>query len=104
MQIDAPKGHVEMLLLAVLHGGPAHGYGIVERLRRDSDGVLDFPEGTVYPALYRLERAGLVRSSWAVVERRRRRVYRLTRRGLGELEHRRTGWRRLARAMEVVLS
>ena len=55
---DGPKGHVDLLLLSALEAGPAHGYGLVEALRERSDGELDLAEGTVYPALYRLERQG----------------------------------------------
>jgi PadR family transcriptional regulator len=104
MQQEVAKGQVELLLLAVLDESPAHGYGVVERLRTRSAGAFDLAEGTVYPALYRLERSGLVSSSWQTAAGRRRRVYRLTRRGRGALERRRSDWRELARAMEAVLA
>ena len=58
MEDETPKGHVDLLLLAVLEREPAHGYRIVEALRARSDGVFDLAEGTVYPSLYRLERQG----------------------------------------------
>ena len=104
MQAEVAKGQVELLLLAVLVVAPAHGYGIVETLRTRSGGAFDLAEGTVYPALYRLERAGLVASGWQSGGGRRRRVYRLPRRGHGALERRRADWRELTQAMETVLA
>jgi PadR family transcriptional regulator PadR len=92
-----------LLLLSVLRRQPAHGYRIVELLNEGSEGVFDLAEGTVYPALYRLERKGLVRSTWEHVSGRRRRVYRLTGRGRSELEQQAEAWRTFARAMEAVL-
>lgn len=102
--MDEPKGHVDLLLLAVLEDGAAHGYGLVEALRERSRGTFELPEGTIYPALYRLERRGLVASSWKTVAGRRRRVYRLTRSGRAELERQRSDWREFAQAMEEVLA
>ena len=98
------KGHVDLLLLATLRQGPLHGYGIVERLREESEGTFDLAEGTVYPALYRLERAGLLASRWTRAEGRRRRVYRLTRRGRAELDRERKEWKSFANAVESVLT
>jgi PadR family transcriptional regulator, regulatory protein PadR len=98
------KGHVDLLLLGVLDGEPAHGYRIVEALRERSDGAFELPEGTVYPALYRLERNGFLRSRWQTVDGRRRRVYSLTSRGRGELERQRSAWRSFAGAVEAVLA
>lgn len=99
---DTP-GHVVLLLLSTLRREPAHGYRIVELLNEEGDGAFDLAEGTVYPALYRLERKGLVRSTWQQVSGRRRRVYRLTRRGQRELEEQTAAWRTFARAVEAVL-
>ena len=82
MKDEALKGHLDLLLLGVVRDSPAHGYAIIEELRRSSGGALDLPEGTVYPALHRLEKAGLLASRWSE-EGRRRRVYELTRRGKG---------------------
>ena len=96
------RGHVDFLLLSVLEDAPAHGYRLVEVLRERSEGAFELAEGTLYPSLYRLERRGLVASSWERVERRRRRVYRLTRAGTGRLQQQRTEWRAFARAMEAV--
>lgn len=104
MQSEVLKGHVDLLLLAALAREDAHGYRIVELLRARSGGMFDLAEGTVYPALYRLERGGLVTSRWEVVEGRRRRVYRLTRRGEGSLLERRGAWERYAGGMTAVLA
>ena len=78
MKSEKLKGNLDMLLLAVLAAGPGHGYSIITRLRDRSSGAFDLPEGTVYPALHRLETAGLLDSNWDVVAGRRRRLYRLT--------------------------
>jgi DNA-binding PadR family transcriptional regulator len=101
---DAFSGHVDLLLLSVLERGPDHGYALIDALRHRSGGVFDLAEGTVYPALYRLERAGLVASTWREVAGRRRRVYRLTRRGGEALRRRRSEWREQVRALEAVLA
>jgi PadR family transcriptional regulator PadR len=103
MQVETPKGHVDLLLLAVLAIEPAHGYRVVEAIRERSDGVFDLAEGTVYPSLYRLERQGFVASRWDAPEGRRRRVYRLTGRGRRELARRRGAWERFGRAVEAVI-
>jgi PadR family transcriptional regulator PadR len=100
---NTAKGHVDLLILAALDNGPAHGYALVDTLRDQSDGVFDLAEGTVYPALYRLERQGLVTSSWEEGRTRRRRVYRLTRSGTAQLQVDRDSWRRHVRAMQAVL-
>ena len=98
------KGHVDLLLLATLRRGPLHGYGLVEELREISDGAFDLAEGTVYPALYRLEAAGLLASTWSTSSGRRRRAYRLTRRGRAELTRERREWRRFADTMKEVVA
>jgi len=88
MAVELGAGQVDLLLLAVLETGPAHGYALISTLKERSDGAFDLQEGTVYPALHRLEGAGLVASSHVVVNRRRRRVYALTRRGRVALRRR----------------
>lgn len=98
------KGHLDLLVLAALSDDPAHGYSIVGRLRRLSAGTFDLSEGTLYPALYRLERTGLLESDWAVVGGRQRRVYRLTDRGRAALRERIEEWERLAGALGAVLT
>jgi DNA-binding PadR family transcriptional regulator len=96
-------GQLDLLLLAVLARDPAHGYALIERLRAHSGDVLDFPEGTVYPALYRLERGGFVRSEESLVAGRKRRTYRLTAAGAAMLRSRTESWRELVVAVESVL-
>ena len=88
VRAEALKGHLDTLILAVLDDEPLHGYAIIERLKARSGGELALPEGTVYPALHRLESGGLLSSSWSDGSRRRR-VYRLTRGGKRELAARR---------------
>jgi PadR family transcriptional regulator PadR len=97
------RDHLDALLLAILAAGPAHGYAVIDELRRRSGEAFDLPEGTVYPALHRLEDAGLVASRWATVAGRRRRVYRMTRRGRGALARERREWAGFAEAVEAVL-
>ena len=99
-----PSGHVDLLLLSVLEKGPAHGYRLIEVLRERSEGAFDLAEGTLYPALYRLERRGFVASRWASVGGRGRRVYRLTNKGRREAVAEREEWRKLARAVEAALA
>ena len=104
MRSESLKGHLDALLLAVLQRGPLHGYAVIEELGRRSDGALTLPEGTVYPALHRLEAGGLLSSSWSTAEGRRRRVYALTRRGERELGVRRGEWRDFVGAVEAVMA
>jgi DNA-binding PadR family transcriptional regulator len=103
MRADFVRGHLDLLLLAVVEARPSFGYAIVAELRRKSDNAFDVPEGTIYPALHRLERAGLLRSSWQTISGRRRRVYRLTRKGRVALGGRRDEWSALASAVAAVL-
>jgi DNA-binding PadR family transcriptional regulator len=104
MAFEVLKGHADLLVLAAVSDGPAHGYAIVEAIRVRSAGEFDLAEGTIYPALYRLERHGLLQSSWADAGPRRRRVYRLTRRGRAELVRERRGWEGYVAAMRTVLA
>ncbi|MEU4807056.1 helix-turn-helix transcriptional regulator [Actinosynnema sp. NPDC023587] len=103
MKSDALRGHLDGLLLATLDGGQLHGYAIIEALQLRSGGALDLPTGTVYPALRRLETAGLVASEWSTVGGRRRRTYRLTKAGHRALAAERTAWREFTTAIEGVL-
>ena len=75
---DLLRGHLEGLLLAVLAEAPGHGYELARRVATRSGGHLDVPEGSLYPALHRLEEAGMVSSQWAQSDGRRRRVYKQT--------------------------
>lgn len=104
MRAEVLKGHVDLLLLSTLQRGPLHGYGVVEKLRGTSDGAFDLAEGTVYPALYRLEAAGLLSSRWTSVGGRRRRVYELTKRGRKELARERDEWKAFTNAVDAVLT
>jgi PadR family transcriptional regulator, regulatory protein PadR len=103
MNRERLKGHLDLLLLSVLAAGPAHGYAIIAALRDRSEGAFDLPEGTIYPALHRLERAGLLHSSWADTEGRKRRVYGLTDKGEAALAAERTEWRRFASGVQAVV-
>jgi DNA-binding PadR family transcriptional regulator len=104
MKAEALKGHLDGLILAVIAVEPAHGYAVVDALRQRSGGVFDLPEGTVYPALHRLEADGLLASAWETASGRRRRVYRLTRRGRTALGERRGDWRLFSNAVDGVLA
>jgi DNA-binding PadR family transcriptional regulator len=98
------KGHLEPLVMAILEPGPAHGYAIIERLRERSGGTFDLPEGTIYPALHRLEHAGWVTSRTRVVDGRQRRVYRLTASGRRSLGRSRTAWEEFSTAVTSILT
>jgi DNA-binding PadR family transcriptional regulator len=103
MKAETLKGHLDALLLATLEEGPRHGYAVIESLRAGSDGRFDLPTGTIYPALHRLERAGLIRSRWSVVGSRRRRTYALTSAGRRALNAERASWREFATAVSAIL-
>src|SRR3954454_2429064 len=100
---DPIKGHLETLVLAALRDGPAHGYGLIVRLRERSDGAFDLPEGSIYPALHRLEQKGQLESSWSAESGRQRRVYALTAAGEAALADARESWAQFARSMAAVL-
>jgi len=98
------RGHLDLLLLSTVRRlGTAHGYALITALREGSDGAFDLPEGTVYPALHRLERDGLVTSEWQDFSPRRRRVYRLTPRGAEALAAKKLEWQTFSRGMQAVL-
>jgi PadR family transcriptional regulator, regulatory protein PadR len=103
MKTDTLGGQLDSLILATVAEEPAHGYAILQRLKQRSSGAFDLAEGTIYPALHRLERDGLLGSSWSTESGRRRRVYQVTRRGHSSLASRRTEWRHFSRAVEAVL-
>ena len=103
-QTDVLRGSLDLLVLKTLSLAPMHGWGITQRVQQISDGVLEVNQGSLYPALQRLEKDGLVTSDWDTTDNNRRaRYYRLTatgRRALGvELE----SWRRFASGLEAVL-
>jgi PadR family transcriptional regulator, regulatory protein PadR len=97
------KGHLDALLLATLADGPLHGYAVKEALRAGSGGRFDLPTGTVYPALHRLEAAGLIAGSWSQSDGRRRRSYQLTARGRRKLADDRAHWRDFAATVTALL-
>jgi transcriptional regulator len=103
MMSEALRGHLDALILAVLEREPLHGYAVMEALQVSSGGALDLPTGSLYPALRRLERAGLVESEWSTVSGRRRRTYQLTATGSRALATERTKWRDFAAMVEGVL-
>jgi PadR family transcriptional regulator, regulatory protein PadR len=103
MNPDFLRGHLEGLLLAVLVGEPGHGYALSQRLAGRSGGELAVPEGSLYPALQRLERRGLVTSDWEAVDGRRRRVYHLSRAGMREAEAAARDWKQFSTAVDHVL-
>jgi len=98
------KGHLDAIVLAALESGPAHGYAIIEAIKSRSGDTFDLAEGTVYPALHRLEEAGLLSSSWVTPPGgRKRRMYSLTRKGTGALAERRRSWGRFSQAVSHLL-
>ena len=103
MDRERLKGNLDLLLLSVLSSGPAHGYAIISALRDRSGGTFDLPEGTIYPALHRLEDAGLLVSTWDRAQGRRRRVYGLTDQGAAALAAQQTEWRKFAGGVHAVL-
>lgn len=101
---DQLHGTLDMLVLKVLANGAQHGYAIATRLDQLSSAVLQVEEGSLYPALYRMEQRGWISSEWAVTENNRRaRFYRLTRTGRRQLEAETESWARLTTAVASVL-
>jgi DNA-binding PadR family transcriptional regulator len=96
MKPDQTRGQLDALILAALAHGPAHGYAVIARLHERSEGAFELPEGTIYPALHRLEAAGFVRSADERAGGRRRRVYALTAAGEARLDEQRDEWRRFS--------
>jgi PadR family transcriptional regulator, regulatory protein PadR len=103
-QADAQRGTLDLLVLKTLTLGPMHGWGIGEAIQEVTSGVLDVNQGSLYPALQRLEHRGVIRSEWGVSENgRRARFYSLTAAGRRALTAETNSWRRFAAAVEVVL-
>jgi transcriptional regulator len=101
---DVLQGTLDMLVLKALQLEPMHGWGITERIGQWSERLLQVGQGTLYPALYRLERQGLIRSEWRVTANNRRaRYYMLTRDGRRRLTDELEQWRRMSRAVNLVL-
>lgn len=105
MNAEMLKGHLDGVLLATLEEGPLHGYAIIEAVRSKSFGRFDLAEGTIYPALHRLELAGLLQSTWTEPPRgRKRRVYGLTTAGRKALTQRRESWAEFSTAIDAFLT
>jgi PadR family transcriptional regulator PadR len=104
MNRERLKGNLDLMLLSLLSAGPAHGYAIISALRQRSDGTFDLPEGTIYPALHRLEQSGLLASDWSNEAGRKRRLYTLTDKGAAALTAERAEWGRFTAAVQSVLA
>ena len=103
-ETDLLQGTLDLLILQSLSRGPDHGYSIAQRIRDSSEDVLRVEEGSLYPALYRLERQGLIDSEWQVTENNRRgKFYKLTRKGREAARAELDGWQRLSKAVARVL-
>ena len=101
---DLPQGTLDLLMLKVIALGPVHGYAIAQRLEQVSRGVVQVPEGSLYPALHRLENRGLLAADWKETETgREAKFYRLTRKGLKQLETETADWKRLIDAIGLIL-
>jgi len=101
---DQLHGTLDMLVLKILDDGPLHGYAIALRLERLSKDVLSVEEGSLYPALYRMEERGWLGSEWAVTDTgRRARFYKLTRAGRAQLAAESKSWDRLTTAVQSVM-
>jgi PadR family transcriptional regulator PadR len=101
---DALQGTLDLLVLNTLHLGPQHGFGIAKHIETVSGEALRVEEGSLYPALHRMEQAGWIAAEWQVTENNRRaRLYRITRAGQKHLDHARATWDRLSKAVGKVL-
>jgi PadR family transcriptional regulator, regulatory protein PadR len=101
---DLPQGTLDLLILKVIALGPVHGYAIAQRLEQVSRGVVQVPEGSLYPALHRLENRGLLAADWKETETgREAKFYRLTPRGKKGLETEAASWQRLTGAVALIL-
>ncbi len=100
---EALKGHLDLLLLAILAEGPAHGYAVIEALRSRSGGMFDLPEGTIYPALHRLENQRLLQSTWSDEGPRRKRIYQVTPKGRQALTVRQEEWKQFSKAVNATV-
>jgi transcriptional regulator len=103
-QTDALRGSLDLLVLKTLSIAPLHGWGISQRVQQISDGVLEVNQGSLYPALQRLEKDGLITSEWGTTDNNRRaRYYRLTTKGRRALGEELESWRRFAAGLDAVL-
>jgi PadR family transcriptional regulator PadR len=103
-EIDLLQGTLDLLVLKTLQSGPVHGYGIAQKIHTLSDEILRIEEGSLYPALYRMEQKGLIEAEWGMTENKRQaKFYRLTRKGRREMEAEARSWDRLSTAIGRVL-
>ena len=103
-QTDALRGSLDLLVLKTLSLSPMHGWGISQRVQQISDGVLEVNQGSLYPALQRLEKDGMITSEWGITDNNRRaRYYSLTRAGRQAFASEIAQWRRMSRAVNLVL-
>src|ERR1700687_3098014 len=101
---DLPQGTLDLLILKVAALGPVHGYAIAQRLQQVSRDVVQVPQGSLYPALHRLENRGLLAADWKETETgREAKFYRLTRNGKSQLEAESADWQRLIDAVALIL-
>jgi transcriptional regulator len=101
---DLPQGTLDLLILRIVALGPVHGYSIAQRLQQISRDVVQVPQGSLYPALHRLENRGLLAADWGDTETgREAKFYRLTRRGRAQLDVETSSWRRLTEAVGLIL-
>jgi len=101
---DLPQGTLDLLILKVVALGPIHGYAIAQRLQQVSRDVVQVPQGSLYPALHRLENRGFLAADWSETETgREAKFYKLTRKGRAQLESEAASWQRLAEAVGLVL-
>ena len=104
-KFDLPQGTLDLLILKVVALGPVHGYAIAQRLHQVSHDVVQAPQGTLYPALHRLENRGLLAADWKQTETgREAKFYRLTRKGKAQLETESAGWQKLTEAVSLILA
>jgi PadR family transcriptional regulator, regulatory protein PadR len=103
-RLDLPQGTLDLLILKSLSLGPQHGWAISERIHDVSRATLQIPQGSLYPALHRLERRGWIRAEWgASDDNRRAKYYELTRKGRKQLEEEQAAWQKLTTAVDLVL-
>ena len=103
-RIELPQGTLDLLILRTLMPGPQHGWAISERVQQVSSEVLSIQQGSLYPALHRLERRGWIKAEWGTSDNNRRaKYYELTRTGKKRLDAETEAWRKLAVAVEQVL-
>ena len=104
LKSDLPQGTLDLLILKTVAVEPVHGYAIAQRLEQVSRGVVQVPEGSLYPALHRLENRGYLGADWKKTETgREAKFYRLTRKGRKQLETEAASWERLAEAVGLIL-